>query len=90
MDYAKIGFISLDNTNNFVQKILINWNFFYNDLRCQSRNSMIGINWINLYLLFCNMFRPLLGHPQAKQITLTRNYIGQCLQFSNICNLRKY
>jgi hypothetical protein len=27
------------------------------------------------------MFRPLSGHPQAKQITITRNYIGQCLQF---------
>jgi hypothetical protein len=51
----------------------------YNDLRCQSRNSMIGINLCIIYTCYlCYMFRPLSGHPQAKQITLTRNYIGQC------------
>jgi hypothetical protein len=59
-------------------------NFLY-DLRCQSCNSAIGINWFNLYLLYCYMFRPLSGHPQAKQTTFTLNYIGQCLQFFNIC-----
>jgi hypothetical protein len=63
-----LHFYMIEITNKATVRL---WNF---GPRCQSRNSMIGINWFNLYLLFCYMFQPLSGHPQAKHnMTLTYN-----------------
>jgi hypothetical protein len=48
-------------------KLNVKWmNLRYNDLRCQSRNSIIGVNWFNLYLLFILHVSTLIGSSTGK------------------------